>query len=711
MKFKKARFQNFRLLRSVEINFSVDPERRLTVIRAENETGKTTLLLGLQWALFGNDGLNRRDLRLHPIYWAEDDGPVEITAELEFEHTYERTSRSGETVRKQKAYLIRRMQTDKVGSGNDWETLSESLSLNEITAEGYVHIPAPQIAIEQMLASSVMDLFFTDGDRALSFISAESTDAEKRSLVQRAIRDMLGFEILETAIAHVKSVRRTMRQAVASEAGDKDLQDIEERLSQVEDQVERTEQELANVEADRHNLSGQITSLKEKIDQILARGNREQLAADRQRAEAQRQAERKRLTAAETSHSELFRRDSESLALALLVGRLGEAQRLISEQTTTGRIPRTSIAVLERRLDIGECICGTKLDPGSPQHEHIKELIKREESTSTVDARLTYLGYATGPFLAKVHNEPQRWLDRSTSVAREREEIEKRVKDIGTRLAEIGRQIAAIPDSDIRALRELQSDYEREGKEKAREHGQLTERRQTHLQERRKLDAEQQRLAKVNAKARRLRMDQQAADDVLEVLLKSYVAIEQDAVPLISSEMNRLFLKMINADPEQRSIIREASVSPSYRIEVSGPEGRELNPDQDLNGASRRALTLSFILALTRSSGVDTALVIDTPLGMMSGAVKRSVTETLIEESSQPVLLLTRSEIESIEDILDAATGRFNTLTNTAHFPTMVVNESTDRAIVACGCTHREFCAMCERVGDRDAGALVHRAS
>ena len=58
-------------------------------------------------------------------------------------------------------------------------------------------------------------------------------------------------------------------------------------------------------------------------------------------------------------------------------------------------------------------------------------------------------------------------------------------------------------------------------------------------------------------------------------------------------------------------------------------------PDRDLNGASRRALTLAFILALTKVSEVEAPNIIDTPLGMMSGYVKRSVLMTAIRESSQ----------------------------------------------------------------------------
>ena len=46
MKLIRAEFENFRLLQSLILEFSTDSVKKLTVIRAENETGKTTILNG-----------------------------------------------------------------------------------------------------------------------------------------------------------------------------------------------------------------------------------------------------------------------------------------------------------------------------------------------------------------------------------------------------------------------------------------------------------------------------------------------------------------------------------------------------------------------------------------------------------------------------------------------------------------------------------------
>ena len=71
MKLIRAEFENFRLLQSLILEFSTDSVKKLTVIRAENETGKTTILNGIQWALYGDEALPGKgsDYRLHPIDW------------------------------------------------------------------------------------------------------------------------------------------------------------------------------------------------------------------------------------------------------------------------------------------------------------------------------------------------------------------------------------------------------------------------------------------------------------------------------------------------------------------------------------------------------------------------------------------------------------------------------------------------------------------
>ena len=57
MRLEGAYIKNFKLLEDVELLFSSDLRRPLTVIRAENGSGKTSILYALRWGMYGEKGI------------------------------------------------------------------------------------------------------------------------------------------------------------------------------------------------------------------------------------------------------------------------------------------------------------------------------------------------------------------------------------------------------------------------------------------------------------------------------------------------------------------------------------------------------------------------------------------------------------------------------------------------------------------------------
>ena len=202
----------------------------------------------------------------------------------------------------------------------------------------------------------------------------------------------------------------------------------------------------------------------------------------------------------------------------------------------------------------------------------------------------------------------------------------------------------------------------------------------------------------------RILAELEVTQDVMRVLRGAYERITTEELTKVSDLMNRIFLEMIGADPEQGAIIQRTEISREFDIIVYGPNNRTLNPDRDLNGASRRALTLAFILALTKVSEVEAPNVIDTPLGMTSGFVKRSILRVAVRESTQLILFLTHDEISGCEEIIEDAAGVVFTLTNPAHHPKMLVNDPgvDERKVLRCECNHKQECELCERQPDVD---------
>ena len=84
--------------------------------------------------------------------------------------------------------------------------------------------------------------------------------------------------------------------------------------------------------------------------------------------------------------------------------------------------------------------------------------------------------------------------------------------------------------------------------------------------------------------------------DVIKVLKSAYERITNEELAKVSELMNDNFLEMIGADPDQGAIIRRAEISEDFDIIVYGPEKRTLNPDRDLNGASRPSPDACFHL-------------------------------------------------------------------------------------------------------------------
>ena len=697
MRILRARFENFRLLRDLEMDFSTNPGKPLTVIRAENESGKTTILTALQWGLYGDDALPGRasDFRLHPIDWDVTEGEsIRILVEIDFEVVSARSSRTD-------TYRIMRMANESV-SGNTWERSSSTIKLWQIKDTGGKPIPYPEAQVKRELPPELREVFFTDGDRALDFIEADTRD--KRDGVQRAIRSLLGLDVIEHSLHHVRRASRDANREAKKIGSGNELEIVTSRLDEITDEAAKIEAETADAKEQFSTFSEKVDEVRKDIDDVLIKGDEEQLQRERQTVANRLKQTDTQIEKAARMHTQLFR----SLALSrdLLAPILRDSIGKLNELREQGKFPKVAVPILEERLNATTCICGESLaghDPhGQRRREHIEHLIEQSRKPDELQGSLTELYYAAAQLQLDQVPEEESWTSEYRRVAARRSELGRNREALASQLRSLDVQIEELSDTDIQGLRDTLRDHERQ-RDRFRD---TRVRGETRLENLRKeaSDLTRQRDQKLREqkKGARILAELNVIQDIESVFKNSYEHITNEELKKVSNRMNTFFLEMIGADPEQGAIIRRAEISPEFDILVYGPEDRTLNPDRDLNGASRRALTLAFILALTKISEVEAPNVIDTPLGMMSGYVKRSVLRTAIRESSQLVLFLTRSEIADCEEILDDAAGRVITLTNPAHYPTMLKNDPqvSIGTILRCECNHRTECNLCQRYLD-----------
>lgn len=701
MKLIRAHFENFRLLRDLTLDFGSDESQRLTVIRAANESGKTTVLHALQWALYGDAALPGRgeDFRLHPIDWSTDeDNRVTITATVDFELTTHR--RIGGRYRETRR-LYRLVRTAVEDATDHFRRRPSSVKLLHLTEAGANSIDAPDSLIREELPPELREVFFTDGDRALSFIEADVTLSTKRDRVERAIRSLLGLGLIGDALRHVARTKAEMNKKAKGLDGSGRLSTVASRLDTVTDEESRLQGTLDDAKEQFRNFDDLVASTDRKIAGALQKGDREKLSRERSSLKADMTNLDKQLAAAAGEHSQLLSR--RSLAFDLVSPTLAKAMDSLDDLREDGKIPNTTVPVLEDRLEAGVCICGEVLDVADPhgcrRRSHIETLIQESKSADALQELITDLYYGAKQLLPKGTERPTPWRADYAQVAKRRDNLESLRENTGRKYRSLEGQIKLIPDTNLQGLRQSLAQY-RGQRDRFLSIQATTETRLDGLRkERDLLERERNQLLRAKEKGARVLAGLDVAKDVETVLKSSYERITNEELTKVSVLMNEIFLEMIGADPEQGAIIRRAEISKQFDIVVYGPQSRMLNPDRDLNGASRRALTLAFILALTRVSEVAAPNVIDTPLGMTSGFVKRSILRTAARESTQLILFLTHDEIAGCEDILDETAKVVFTLTNPAHYPRMLINDPgvDERKVLRCECNHRTSCGLCER--------------
>ena len=700
MKVVAARIRNFKLLRNIDLTFSVDPNQPLTVIRAENGSGKTSTLQALRWALYGKDVLDDPQIRLSPADWPEKT-VCSVSVEIDFVHTTV-SNVDGEDMVSEASYMLKRGVEEKP-EGDRPNRAQERVSLYQKTQSGSEPIEGAKSRIAQMLPKEMIDIFFTDGDAAMTFISPQLSDNAKRDKVKEAIRSLLGLDLLEQAAKRVSNAQSAVNRKISKDASSN-------RLSEVSEEIERVTASKNKFTTSIATLNGQIEDVEHKLSQVkrdlhraLEAGSYEQLAHQRETYQKLLATAIEEETQLKRDHQEMFQR--ESLSWGMIEPSLGKGFELLQRLHAKGVIPSAAVPILEERLELEKCICGAELTEGSSAHARVCALIEQQRMGDDQVDYLSSLFYQAKGEMAKWESsDVKSWLEESKNLQKKRILVKKRLDDANRELRSVKAKLDQIDEEEIAAKRQyentLTSALRKQNSELDRTKGMLAE----EGKQLKELNREQKELSLKDQRMAGLNAEKTALDDLQTVIEGALGEMQVTYLKRVSDRMSKLFLSMVGADPEQNAIFQGAEINDKYSIIVRTLDDRTLNPDYEVNGASQRALTFAFIWALTEVSGVVAPRVIDTPLGMMSGNVKRRVLEMVSRAADkdvdrQVILFLTQSEIAHTENILDNQSGTTVTLTKTDDYPADLMNDpkTNQSEVYLCPCTHRQYCDQCQR--------------
>lgn len=705
MRLLSCRIENFKLLEAVAFDFSTDAARPLTVIRAENGSGKTSILYALLWAFYGMPGLpsKARDLRLTSAA-VEAGTTVPVSVMVEFDHLDE----GGETTR----YRLIRSVSETPAEGDKVTRQGERVRLFRITMAGEEPVANEDAVITRMIPPRLKDVFFTNGDDVQRFISGESTQ-QRQSLVHQTIKALLGHDSLRMGVEDINAVYTKLRSEVAKQGGSD--------TAKLEADLNATDEEIAAVEKSIEAQSDALTNMAEKkekwdkeLNALRGIGDLEALNLQITKAQKDQDTQEQARSRALTRMRQLLK--DESLSWRLLSPQLDKGFEVLSELADRRIIPGTSIEVLNDRLELEQCICDEPLTAGSAHRAAVEKLRDQQAGIDATKKRLTALFHQarqSHDLQEARANDGNDFEAQRVGLLEEFTDIRDALKEAGTSLAALQEKRALIDEERVQdltsKLRTLEAKQATANTTMGGYRAQLAQASERREQQAAAL-AQAEKAVKINDD---LATRREIAKDLYDLVKNTLAVLEGDYVQRVSERMNELFLEIVGSDPDSEAgVFTSVAIDQAYNIVIHTQGGRRLDADFELNGASQRALTLSFIWALMEVSGTTAPRIIDTPLGMVAGGVKTRMVDIITRPSQaagidfQVVLLLTRSEIRDVEALLDDRAGSITTLSCSKDFPEdLRFSWQVDRPMSrVCSCTHRQSCRVCARAYDEQHG-------
>jgi DNA sulfur modification protein DndD len=737
---KRVEIINFACFEDLDLSLAHHSDKRLTVIRAENGSGKTTFLRALRWGFYGERGLPGDDpsrFSVHPAWWSPGEGPIETRVSITFEtdggtrhdarqgprRTF-RLSRSVETVARAAA------RDDEP----DFKRTQQMLTLLQKQADGgwvpYSDDPdAIERAVDLLLPWGLRDYFFLDADEATDFVGGrENMPLPKKDVIEKttaAVDELLGLETFRDAMGRLAGLQREFQRQASRASGDRTIQEMQEeldglrhRIATLEQQLHDESDELANLEGHRDQL---YADLQEAIKDTGAYDQLEQRLIEnrdnRKRAEADRKKVLDRLSGS---------LEAPELLSGLAAMKIRRVLETLEPLHQRGLIPLNHVSFVRDRIEQEECICLESLAPGTPHRQNVERLLSDSVEQEAHANLLGAIYDATGGFLRELRSDTGNWSNAVDGLRGELGDLDEWLADLEVSFEELDKKISRIDREQVQTLRGEVEAAKAQIERLSASVNDTRARLQPLREEEASLDKKVSQGQKREQSARDKQTAAALAATIGTALRRAYNTIQQEQVRDLSARMNSLFASMAanvsdedfgHGEDEKANVrmIAEVGVRETeqgegrFEIYAKNQRGRIL-PPVEINGASRRVLALSFILALCEESNTEAPLVADSLLNMMSGKVRTNTFRMTAVTSRQPVLLLTRADLsETAElDIVDAFAGASYTLSGQWDVVASggggdLVNRTSGRLIsVGCGCAPRQYCTVCERLGDAD---------
>lgn len=635
IKIDEIRFENYRQYGTGAIRFPGGKNHNLSILIAQNGTGKTTLLNAITWCLYGKEPqLTDKDSALPvlntKILEDADEGEIQ-TVQVILNVT------DGDKVIEfcRKHSFIPRTGKDgikRVVDGPDTFTVSTTIQRDFSNTKVVSGIDA-EFLRKQYFHDDIYDFYFFDGENLKEFFSPG-----REKDIKRSIYNISQVSLLENVIGHVEKLISRYTHELGKTSPD---------IEKIQNDKEKQETALQRHIDSRNDADHAILALSHEQTEIDNALTQFKPIADlqKERTELEKEAGqiKSRRETLSGERSSFIRRYT---ILIKLYPRMRSILNYISDKEKNGELPPSvDIAQVKQLLDMLDggldqpCPCPLcNHEIGKTGREHLESLLEKASVSSK-----------TSNFLKEVKGTLQDAVEEVKEYRRIREEITHKENII----EEDDRRVTKRLDEIAKIL--INYENSAEEKDKPVNISKLEARRNEIIKQ---IGIHNQTIGAANSgielcekeivrleeelKEAKSKLEQsgktQCQLSVVEMLKRCYTEILRNITGSMRDEIKATTEKIFKTMNWKTRTFGRMEIDDNYSISVYDPNGLVMTAS--LSATEQMALAYAFILAIHNASGRNCPLVIDSPIGRSSDKNRECIADTLLEISRKKQIIM-----------------------------------------------------------------------
>ncbi len=366
MLIKSLRLKNFRQFKKIDIEFSIDTKKNITMIKGDNGNGKTTLQQAFLWILYGRTDFKKQDVLNLQVKDAMDSKAVsQVLGEIEI-------------IQNDKVYIIRRTQnyikaTTKVSADN---SILKVMVKNDTGILQTVDGGAAYAKVKEIMPRELSRFFFFDGERMEKM--SDELDKGRGDEFKLAVEGLVGLTAVQSAIKHIEPVPSSRANTTVlgrfsskiNESSNEKVQEYNKKIAEYEEQIEKKQMRKEELEPQIVILTNECVELNRNIlsfsNDVEKKERYEKLLKEIEHLGVQKnEAVNNMLRVVRSKNSFSF---FSSPVISVAIPLLKHADVLDKG------IPKLHQDTIDYLLNRHECICGAHLNVGTPQYDIIYKL-------------------------------------------------------------------------------------------------------------------------------------------------------------------------------------------------------------------------------------------------------------------------------------------------------------------------------------------------